>query len=719
MKAYQTKEIRNICLVGNAGAGKTTLAEAMLFAGDEIQRRGNVEQGTTVSDYRDIEKSRKSSVYASVMYTEFNNRKINILDCPGADDFSGAAMQMIQIADTAMLVLNTQNGVETGAEAAFRYAEKYNKPLMLIANQLDSENANFDFTMEEAAKYLGDKVSVVQYPHNPGPGFNSVVDVLLMKLVTWQAGGGKPALEPIPDDEIEKATEYQKKLVEAAAENDESLMEIYFDKGTLTEDEIRAGLAKGMLKRIVFPVFCASAACDMGVRRILEFACNVLPSPDKMPPALTQNAQEIKCDENLPCSLFVFKNTSEPHIGNVLYFKVMSGKVKEGDDLTNEKLNKERLAQIFVNNGKNRIKAEELVAGDIGSTLKLKETTINQTLFAGNEIKFVTPEIPGPKYRTAVKCEVEADDAKLGEALNALRSEDPSLMVEYSKELRQTILSGRGELHLNIVKWYLDNVFKVKTEYQIPKIPYRETITRAAQADYRHKKQSGGSGQFAEVHLVIRPHENGVYASNGQNAIKTDKGVVNVNVKGKEEISLSWGGKLVFYNCIVGGVIDGRFMPAILKGVMEKMERGPLTGSYARDIDVFVYDGKMHPVDSNEISFKIAGMTAFKEAFKNAQPKILEPVYNLEVLIPAERVGDAMSDLQGRRAVITGMLHEGFYEKLVGTVPLAEMDKYAISLSSLSNGRGIYDMNFSDYVQVGPDIQDKLLKAYADEDSEQ
>lgn len=711
MKIYETKDIRNLALLGGAGIGKTTLAEAMLFEGGVINRRGDVGQQNTVSDYHEIEHDRECSVFPTILYTEWLGKKINFIDTPGADDFIGGAISALHVVDTGVLVLNAQHGVETQSEILWRHTERLNKPIVLAVNQLDHDKANFEKTVEDAKLSFGNKVVLIQYPINPGNDFNAVIDVLLMKMYKWGPDGGKPEITDIPESEMEKALELNNILIEAAAENDENLMEIYFEKESLTEDEMRAGIKEGIKTRGMVPVFCLSAKKNMGVRRMMEFLGNVVPSPDEMNAPVNSEGAEVKCDKDGATSLFVFKNSVEQHLGEVLYFKVLSGGVNEGDDLINtNKHSKERLSQLYAVAGKNREKMAKFVAGDIGATVKLKETKTNHTLNAkGADWTIPAMTFPAPKYRTAIKAANESDEEKLGEVLTRMSEEDPTLIMEYSKELKQLILHGQGEFHLNTVKWHLDNIHKIETVFISPKIPYRETITKSAQADYRHKKQSGGSGQFGEVHLVIEPHDDN---KPDTTKFKLNGGEISVQIRGKEEHALKWGGKLVFYNCIVGGVIDARFMPAILKGVMEKMENGPLTGSYARGIRVYVYDGKMHPVDSNEISFKLAGAKAFSDAFKKAGPKIMEPIYNVEVLVPSDAMGDVMSDLQGRRAIIEGMASEKGFEKLNAKVPLAEMNKYSTALSSLTSGRATFTMKFAEYGQVPGDVQTELLKAY-------
>jgi elongation factor G len=717
MKTYNTDQIKNFALLGNSGSGKTTLAEAMLLEGKVIERRGDVENKNTVSDYADIEHENKNSVYATVLYSEFNDKKLNFIDCPGADDFVNGAIAALTVVDSVVLVINAQNGVEVGTEIHNRHVENFKKGTVLAINQLDHDKANYDKTIEVSKERISKNIAIVQYPVNEGTGFNTIIDVLLMKQFKF-SDNGKAEITEIPADQAERAAELHGQLVEKAAENDESLMEIFFEKGSLSEDELRKGIKSGLANQGIVPVICISAKKNYGVARMMEFLCNNLPSPSDVTPSKDGSGKEIKCDPKGPASLFVFKSAIEQHIGEINYFKVMSGEFNEGADVVNASTQaKERLSQLFATAGKNRVKLPKMVAGDIGATVKLKGTKTNHTLNApGVDLKFAKIAFPEPKFRTAIKAVSESDEEKLGEALNRMNMEDPTIVVEYSKELKQTLLYGQGEYHLNILKWHLDNIYKIPTEFFTPKIPYRETITKIAQAEYRHKKQSGGAGQFGEVHIIIEPYVEG---NPDTSMFKINGKEFKLSLRDKEEHPMPWGGKLVYFNCIVGGSIDARFMPAILKGIMEKMEEGPLTGSYARDIKVYVYDGKMHPVDSNEISFRLAGRNAFREAFKNAGPKIMEPIYNVEVLVPADRMGDVMSDLQTRRAIVQGMSSERGFEKITARVPLAEMNKYSTSLSSLTGGRAVYSMKFAEYAQVPGEIQNDLLKAYEAQNKEE
>ena len=715
MKVYQTQEIKNIALLGNDGSGKTTLTESLLYEAGLISRRGRITQHNTVSDYFPVEQEYGYSVFSTVFHVEWNNKKLNIIDCPGSDDFVGAALTAMNVSDTTILLLKGANGVEVGTQNHFRYTEKLGKPVIFLVNQLDDENTDFDRILEQLTEIYGSKVVPIQYPIECGPNFNSLIDVLLMKKYSWGPEGGAPTIEDIPADQMEKAMEMHKALVEAAAEHDEALMEKFFESETLTEDEMREGIRKGLASRGMFPVFCVCAGKDMGVRRLMEFLGNVVPFVDQMPQVHNTRGEVVNPDPSAPTSLYFFKTAVEPHIGEVQYFKVMSGTVHEGDDFTNaDRGSKERIAQLFVCAGAQRIKVEQLVAGDIGCTVKLKDVKTGNTLNDKNcENRFNFIKYPNPKYSRAVRAVNEQETEKMMNALQKMREEDPTWVIEQSKELRQILVHGQGEFHLRTLKWRMENNEKIQIVFDEPKIPYRETITKAARADYRHKKQSGGAGQFGEVHLIVEPYYEGMP---DPDVYKFGNQEFRMNVKGTETVDLEWGGKLVFVNSVVGGAIDARFMPAILKGIMQRMEQGPLTGCYARDVRVIVYDGKMHPVDSNELSFMLAGRNAFAQAFREAGPKILEPIYDVEVFVPSDKMGDVMSDLQGRRAMITGMQSENGYEKLTCKAPLKEMSNYSTALSSLTGGRASFITKFASYELVPGDVQQKLVAAYKEEE---
>ena len=716
MKVYSTQNIRNVVLLGSTKSGKTTLSEAMLYEGKVIDRRGTVEAKNTVSDNAEIEQINQRSIYATPLYAEFMDTKFNIIDTPGADDFVGGAVSAFKVCDLGVLVINAQQGVEVGTQIYSRYAKEYGIPMIVAVNQLDGDKANWEGTLESMKEAFGSKPVVVQYPVTVGPDFDGFIDVLKMKMYRFEGDTGKRQDLEIPADQMETAEELRNALIERAAEYDDTLMETFFEQGVLSEDEIRKGLGIGIRQGDVMPIFCLSAKKDIGVKRLMEFTIRTAASPAERK-VVTKDGKELECKVEAPVSLFIYKTAVEQHLGEVAYFKVMSGELTEGMDLENpETGDKERISAIYAVAGKKKEKVTDLHAGDIGCTVKLRAAKTNVTLCApGADICYKDIVFPHYKYRCAVKAKDAKDEEKVSEAMAKIAAEDPTYIIEYHKEQKQTILKGMGEQHVNTLKWRLQNENKLEIEFSAPKISYRETITKVATADYRHKKQSGGAGQFGEVHLLIAPYQEGVDPGN---RFKVDGKEVVLNIKGKEEFDLPWGGKLEYYNCIVGGAIDARFMPAILKGINEKMSEGPLTGSLARDIRVYVYDGKMHPVDSNEISFVLAARNAFKEAFRIAGPKIMEPIYNVEVLTPTEYMGACMSDLQNRRAIIEGMGTDKGFDTIKARVPLAELYRYSTTLSSLSSGSATFTMDFADYQPVPGDVQEKLLKAYLEEEKE-
>ena len=719
MKVYQSNEISNLAIVGGSGAGKTTLTEAMLLEGGVIRRRGTVNAKNTVSDCYPVEQEYGYSVFSSVFAIERGKRKLNMIDCPGSGDFSGGAVTALNVCDTALLVVNGAYGVEVGTQNNFRQATKLNKPVIFVVNNVDSDKCDYDKVVEDLKRDFGGKVIAAQFPASCGPDFNSVIDVLTMKQYTFTADGTPAAVSDVPAALAGKAQDLHDALVEAAAGGDEALMEKFFDTMELSEEEMVEGICKGLAQNGIYPVLCCSAAKNVGVGRLLDFVSTVVPSVDAFAGTPNTKGEEVKADSTAATSLFFFKTEMEQHIGEVCYFKVMSGTLKTGDDLNNaSRGSKERIAQVFTpGRGNYRQLVDELKAGDFGCTVKLKDVKTGNTLNskdADNLFDFIV--YPNFKYSRAVRPENEADMEKMMTFINRLHEQDPTWVVEQSKELRQIILHGQGEFHLRTLKWLIENNDKLAIVFDEPRIPYRETITKSARADYRHKKQSGGSGQFGEVHLIIEPYAEGkpmqdVYKFNGQE--------YKMSVKSSDEYPLDWGGKLVFVNSVVGGAIDARFMPAILKGIMQRIEQGPLTGSYARDVRVIVYDGKMHPVDSNEISFLLAGRNAFSEAFRNAGPKVLEPIYDVEVLVPADFMGDVMSDLQGRRGMIMGMGSDGAFQKLNAKVPLKEMSNYSTSLSSLTGGAGSFSMQFASYELVPTDVQDKLIKEFQEKQKDE
>ena len=717
MKEYSTKDIRNVVLIGSAKSGKTTLSEAMLYEGKVIARRGTVEDKNTVSDNEEIEKINQRSIFATPLYAEFMNTKFNVIDAPGSDDFIGGAVSAFKVCENGILVINAQQGVEVGTDIFARYADQYKLPLIVAVNQLDSEKADWEKTIAEMKETFGHKPIIVQFPVNPGPSFDGFIDVLKMKYYHFKDDNGTREDLDIPANLMDEAETLRQELIEKAAEFDDTLMERFFENGSLTEDEIREGLGKGIRQGGVLPIFCLSGKKDIGVKRLMEFTIKTAISPAETK-SVTKDGNVVECKSENPTSIFIYKTDVEPHLGEVSYFKVMSGHLTEGMDLENpETGDKERLSAIYAVAGAKKEKVTGLQAGEIGCTVKLRSGKTNVTLSQlGSGIAYEHIVFPASKYRCAIKAESQNDETKLGEALSKISAQDPTIIVEYSKELKQTILSGQGEQHINVCKWRLENEFGVKVVMFAPKIPYRETITKVATATYRHKKQSGGAGQFGEVSILICPIVEGVPFTN---KFKIDGKDVVLNVKTKEEFDLEWGGRLEFYNCVVGGAIDARFMPAILKGLNDKMTEGPLTGSYARDIRVFVYDGKMHPVDSNEISFILAARNAFKEAFRNAGPKIMEPIYNVEIMTPADYMGACMSDLQNKRAIIEGMSSDKGFSVLKARVPLAELYRYSTTLSSLTSGAATFTMTFADYQPVPADVQTKLLAEYAAQEKEE
>lgn len=697
-----TKNLRNVVLLGHSGSGKTLFVESMLYEAGAINRRGTIEGQNTQSDYTKIEQERGNSLFSSLMHATWRDNKINIIDTPGYDDFVGEVISSLKVADTALMLINAANGVEVGTELLWEYIEKFGTPCLFVVNQLDHDKANYDTTLEQIQSRFGPKALPFQYPLNPGGGFNSIIDALRMVMYVFPKDGGKPEKKPIPDSEMARAQAMHQTLVEAAAENDETLMEHFFDQGTLSEEELAKGLTIALAHQQVFPVFCGSGKLNMGSGRIMGFINDIAPSPASRPNALDTDGKPIAPDPNGPTVVFIYKTISEPQVGNVSYFKVYSGTLHPGEDLINHaNQNHERINQIFVSEGKNREAVNELKAGDLGVTVKLKESHTNNTLAAkGTEVTVAPIHFPEPRIRVAVTPPNKADIEKLAKALHAVHEEDPTLIIEQSTELKQMLLHGQGQLHLDLIRNRIEKQYGITMQFEPPRIPYRETITKAANEVYRHKKQTGGAGQFAEVHMRIEPYHDEMSDPDG------------LTVRHRDIEELPWGGKLAFFWCIVGGSIDSKFSSAIKKGVMGKMAEGPLTGSRCRDIRVSIFDGKMHPVDSNDMAFQIAGTMAFKSAFQHAGPQLLEPIYDVSILCADEVMGDIMGDLQTRRAIIMGMEREGHYQKINARIPLAEVHDYSSILRSLSQGKAKFSMKLADFQQVPPDIQQKLVSDY-------
>ena len=703
MAEFDTSHVKNVVLLGHAGSGKTTLAECMLYEAGIITRRGSIAERNTTGDYHELEQERGNSIFSKLLHAKWRGYKINIIDTPGYDDFVGEVISALRVADTGVMLLNAVMGVEVGTDIIWDYTEQFRTPMIFAVNKLDDDNADFEKTVREAKSHFGNKVVVVQYPRQTGAGFHEIIDVLRMTMYKFRDAGGKPEKMPIPDEEKGRAEELHKEVSEGVASNDETLMEKYFDKGELDEDEMKQGMKSAMINHDLFPLFCLSAERNMGSGRLMGFIDNVCPSANEMPPQTTKSGGELTCDAGGPACMFVYKTISEPHVGELSFFKVYSGLIRSGMELENETTGvTEKITQLFLVEGNRRTPVQELVAGDIGATLKLKNTHVNNTLHAKGKSYELHPIVfPPPNMTVAIETLKKGEEEKLSQALHQLREEDPTLLVEVSPELKQTLIHCQGDMHLAVAKWKIEHQHKLEVKFVKPRIAYRETIRKPADANYRHKKQSGGAGQFGEVHIRIEPWYEGMPEPQG------------LTVRGRETYDLDWGGKLVFYNCIVGGAIDARFLPSVLKGVMEKMHNGPLTGSYARDIRVSVYDGKMHPVDSNDISFKIAGLQAFRQAFQQADPQILQPVYLVEVLCPDDLTAAVMADLQSRRAIVEGIDSEGHFQKVIAKVPLAEMEGYSSSLRSITQGRAKFKMRFHAYEPVPFDLQRRLIDEYS------
>jgi elongation factor G len=696
-----SNNLRNICLLGHSGSGKTTFAETMLYEAGAIPRRGTVEAGNTVSDFTNIEKERGNSLFSTLMHVKWKTSKINILDTPGLDDFIGEVISSLKVADTSLILVNAAHGVEVSTELLWEYIDKFNTPSMFVINQVDHDKSDFDSCYDQIRSRFGSKAIAFQYPYNQGNAFNSIIDALRMVMYVFDSEGGKPQKKDIPESEMAKAMEMHNALVEAAAENEEGLMEKYFNKGTLDEDDMAEGLTIALANQQIYPVFCCSALRNMGSGRIMGFINDICPSPVDRPGAQLQDGGTLSVDSNDPASMFIFKTMSEPQIGMVSYFKVYSGQLNVGDEMHNQSNSStQRFNQLFVSNGKSRSNVDGIIAGDIGATVKLKDAHTNDTLCINNtDLQIEKINFPLDKIRVAVVPPSKKEIEKLMKALYQIAEEDPTLKVEQSASLNQTILHGQGQLHLDLIKYRIEKVNNIHMEYEQPKIPYRETIRTAADESYRHKKQSGGSGQFAEIHLRIEPYHEGMPEPSG------------LTVRKSEVEFLPWGGKMVFLWCIVGGAIDAKYINAIKKGIMNKMERGPLTGSHCQNIRVSVYDGKMHSVDSNDMAFMIATSYAFKNAFDKAKPQLLEPIYDLSILCPDESMGVIMGDLQTRRAIIQGIETEGHYQKINAKVPLAELYKYSSKLRSLSHGKAKFSRVFSEYIPVSGDLQNKIISA--------
>lgn len=700
MKVYTSDKIRNICLLGHAGSGKTTLTETMLYESSTTKRRGSIQERNTVSDFNFIEKEKQKSVFSSITHLDWRGTKINIFDTPGTTDFAGEVIEPMHVSDCGLFVLNSEYGVEVGSESLWKRAGENHLPSIIVVNKLDSEQSDFQNTIDMARERFGRGIAILQFPFSEGEDFHAIIDVLKMTMYEFPEKGGRPDKLPIPESQKAQAELLHNELVESIAENDESLMDLYFENGELDEYQMRDGLKKSVLNRDIFPLFCSCASRNMGSGRIMGFIGNVLPSPLDSIPMQTEEDGEHRIDTDDSASAYIFKSYSEDHVGELSYFKVTGGSLKVGQDLENKRTsNLSRIGSLYVPQGNKRSDVSGFEAGDIGVTVKLKEAEGGDTLVEkGKSLKLAVPEFPVSNIRSAILLTREGEEDKLANALHQLEKEDKALVVEHSRELGQIILHGQGEEHLTVLLQQLSDRFNLDVEFVAPKIPYRETITKAQKSHYKHKKQSGGAGQFAEVYMLIEPWYEGMGNTN------------DYTVRDVQEFDLDWGGKLFFQNCIVGGVIDNRFMPAIIKGIMDKMENGPMSGCRVRDIRVSVYDGSMHSVDSNEAAFKTAALMAFKDGFMKAAPKLLEPIYDVEITVPAAYMGDVMSDLSSRRGQILGMDSEGTIQKVKARVPLEELDHYSTKLKSMTQGSATYTRKFADYSPVPPDIQKRVIE---------
>jgi len=691
LKEYTADKIRNIGLVSHGSVGKTSLAEALLYSAGESNRLGSIDDGTTISDYNQDEISRQISISSSLLNCDWKNHKINIVDTPGYSDFIGEVKGALRVVNTAVVLLNATSGVEVGTEMVYRIIEEYELPRMFFVNRTDKEHANFDNAVEMAQKQFGNSAVVVQFPVHEGEGFDSVVDLIKMKMFTFETNkSGKYTEHEIPDDLKSKAKDLKSNLMETIAENDEELLDVFCETGELSEEQFISGLKKQTANCSLFPIVCGSAANNIGIQSLLQFIVDVLPSPLERPkaegvkPGTTDEiSREIKQDE--PLSALVFKTVSEPHVGELSFFRVFSGAMKSGIEVANPNKGKtEKIGQIFSMNGKERKEIGILNVGDIGAVVKLKNTHTGDTLCdKGNPIQLLEIKFPDPVIRVAVEPKAKGDEDKISTGLTSLHDEDPAFNVVVDSELKQIIVSGQGELHLDIIVKRLKDKFGVDVELTKPRIPYRETIRGIAEGQYKHKKQSGGRGQYGDVHLRLEPQESGA---------------------GFE-----------FVDKIVGGVIPNKFIPAVEKGIKEAIGGGVIAGYPVEDFKATLFFGSYHSVDSSDMAFKIAGLMCFKKVFKEAKPVILEPIYDVEVQVPEDYMGDVMGDISSRRGKIQGMGAEGSFQLIKAKVPLAELYKYSTSLRSMTQGRGIHRRKFSHYEEVPKEIADKIT-AQAEEE---
>lgn len=689
LKEYPTANIRTVALIGHGGAGKTTFSEAALYSTGVVNRQGRVEDGNTVSDYHPDEIERKISINTSVLVTDVGGIKMNIMDTPGYTDFTGEVKAALRVSDTAVTFVKSFEGVEVGTEIVWSYVKEYGLPSMFVVTKFDADKSDYDAVVASIKERCSNDAVIITFPARQGQGANAVVDVLRMKMLTFQTGGnGRYTEDEVPAELKEKATQLHEELIEKIAESDEAMLDKFFANGTLSDEEVRKGLHAGLVDRKIYPVFASGGAANVGVLNVLEFIAAYCPPPNELVkvPATDANTKqqiEVSVSDKNDTSLFVFKTVSESHVGELSFFKIYTGTVQAGLDLLNEANNKgERLGQVFVMSGKERREAVKLHAGDIGAVVKLKDTHTNNTLSARSFPVIYTPiEFPEPVITVALVSKSKGDEDKVGSGLHTLHEEDPTFVYKYDPEIKQTVVSGQGELHLTIITKRLKEKFGVEVDLIEPRIPFRETIRGiAADAEYKHKKQSGGRGQYGHVHLKIEPRQRGT---------------------GFE-----------FEDAIVGGVVPGRFVPAVEKGVVEAMEHGVVAGYHVVDVKVSLFDGSYHDVDSDEMSFKMAAIQAFKKGFKEAKPILLEPIYEVSVTVPEDHMGDVMGDLSSRRGKIAGMDSDGLHQIIKATVPLKELYRYSTTLRSMTQGRGIHRQRFSHYDEVPREVAEKIIAEF-------
>ncbi len=700
-----TDRIRNIVLAGHGGSGKTTLAEAMLFAAKETGRLGSVPDGTTVSDYHQDEIDRGISINLSLLHVDWNGYKINILDTPGYPDFIGETKSAVRVADTMVMTIDASTGVGFGADSAWEFARDGELPVLFVLTKVGVEQAHFEETLQYLREHFSRDVVPLEYPVYENKNLVAMVDILSMKVMTFaeDGSGSHSDSADLPADLRDRCADLRNTLIGTLAESDESLMNSYFENGTLDDEEISRGLRAAVGRRRIFPLFAASSTKNVGITPLMDFIVRYSPSPADVPAPIASvpgNDQPVRLDPNNgDTALFIFKTVSEPHVGELSFFRVYAGKVSPGAELLNVANGKtERLNQIFMMNGKGRKETPTLNYGDIGAVVKLKHTHTNNTLSSKNHpVSMPTIWYPAPIADAAVMLKGKGDEVKVSEGLHMMHEEDPTFNVYHDPESHQTVVSGLGELHLEVIMKRLQQKYGVEVEMKPPRIPYRETIKGATSTSYRHRKQTGGSGQFGEVHFHIEPWDEGRPIP-GQ-----------YQKRGEELEDLSWGGKFHFVNSIVGGTIDARFVPAVKKGIVETLERGAFAGYPMTNVRVILYDGKMHAVDSNENAFKTAARICFRQGIKDCRPQLMEPIWNIEVNGPVESMGDIMSDLSGRRGRILGMDSKGTAQVINAQIPLAELYGYAARLRGLTQGRGSYTRSFSHYEEVPKDIEAKLV----------